>query len=151
MAGYNWQMNSFVLGLEADLGLSGLRNATTTFCCFTSQKWDSSLRARAGFAIDRALLYVTGGLAVSGIQSGEPGFSVGGTVTRAGWTIGAGVEGALTQNWTVRAEYRYADYGRWVGYGVGLLPHQITLKSHTVRLGVNYLFSTGPSAVVARY
>ncbi|MBX9989720.1 outer membrane protein [Phreatobacter oligotrophus] len=149
-AGYNWQMNSLVLGLEADLGLSGLRNATTAFCCFTNQKWDSSLRGRAGFAVDRALFFVTGGLAVSGIQAGEPGFSVGNTVTRAGWTVGAGVEGALTPNWTVKAEYRYADYGRWVGYGGGL-PHQVTLRSHSLRLGVNYLFSSGPSAVVARY
>jgi outer membrane immunogenic protein len=66
-----------------------------------------------------------------------------------GWTVGAGVEYALTQNWTAKVEYSYANFGT----RTLAAPLCCTARTdiHTVKLGVNYLFSTGPSAVVARY
>ena len=69
--------------------------------------------------------------------------------TRVGWTLGAGVEYAVTQNWTVKAEYSYYNFGtRTLG---PTYAGTVRSDAHTVKLGVNYLFSTGPSAVVARY
>uniref|UniRef100_UPI0013D5B791 outer membrane protein n=1 Tax=Klebsiella pneumoniae TaxID=573 RepID=UPI0013D5B791 len=71
--------------------------------------------------------------------------------TRVGWTLGAGVEYAITQNWTVRGEYLYANYGsKTFSTPAGVTP-SVSLQTHKFRLGVNYLFSTGPAAVVARY
>jgi outer membrane immunogenic protein len=162
--GYNWQFNSLVAGLEADLEANGARGTTVVagfggpYYQRSRGNWQGSVRARLGFAADRALFYVTGGLAVS-----DYSYAIGFTpttsapfhrygATRAGWTVGAGVEYAFAPNWTGRVEYRYADFGTVTNddpvansYG----RHRLT--THTVRVGVSYLFSTGPAAVVARY
>ena len=156
--GYNHQINNFVLGLEADLEGAGINGR---FTYLNGDVWRSrisvqgSVRARLGVAVDRALLYVTGGVALSNLQ--DSAIDAAGVSAsrsgRAGWTAGAGVEYAFTPNWTARVEYRYTDYG---SRRFNLAPAAGTDASfrnnnHTVRLGVSYLFSTGPSAVVARY
>ena len=75
--GYNWQINSFVLGLEVDIdGTSGRKTLNTVHgpdnvipraVFFTSSQgldWLGTVRGRIGFTpIDRLLIYGTGGLA----------------------------------------------------------------------------------------
>jgi outer membrane immunogenic protein len=155
--GYNWQINNFVLGLEADVAASAIRrtylDAATGDTYRASVPFLGSVRARAGFAADRALFYVTGGLGVATFQ--DRYFDAGTATTfsasntRVGYTLGGGVEYAFAPNWTAKAEYVY--------YGFADRRNQFTANDrirtdiHTVKLGVNYLFSTGPSAVVARY
>lgn len=167
LGGYNWQFNAAVIGVEADLGYrafsftSGPSALSTDTFFRTRDGLQGSLRARLGFAADRALFYVTGGLAVADFRTNV--FDVTGPTTittanlgmRVGWTVGAGLEYAFTPNWTARVEYLYANYGTGVVTGVSSVPTNrawsIRNETHTVRVGVNYLFSTGPSAVVARY
>ncbi|PTM53492.1 outer membrane protein [Phreatobacter oligotrophus] len=147
--GFNYQINQVVLGAEADLALTSISGSNPVLPPAIRVRTHvlGTLRARAGFAVDRALIYGTGGLAVQsatfGYGPGPQGYS------RVGWTIGAGVEYALAPHWTVKAEYAYHSFG-----SRDLLPlYGLTISSniHTVKLGVNYLFSTGPSAVSARY
>lgn len=154
--GYNYQINNFVLGLEGDIGYFGVQRsvnlgAAAPVIVSWRNRWDASIRGRAGVALDRTLLYVTGGVAFADLRlaASTPGGSVSETQTRTGWTVGAGVEYALTPNWTVRGEYLYANYGSKTFFSA--LTPPISLQTHKVRIGVNYLFSTGPSAVVARY
>lgn len=154
-AGYNHQFaNNVVLGIEADISYSGIRGSTLGICtppgCFTDVKWLGTARGRLGYAIDRFMPYLTAGAAFGGVNSrvGPPSILFGST-TRLGWTIGAGVEVALADRWTARAEYLYADLGRFTYATVPTI--SADARVHTVRVGVNYLFSTGPSAVVARY
>ncbi len=164
--GYRHQFaNNVVLGLEGDL--SWLGNASRETFVNSGVRvarirgnWDGSIRATAGFAIDRALIYGTAGVAfinATGCTAFGPGdvcapnTQFGGT--RVGWTAGAGLAYAVTQNVAIRAEYLYANYGgrtySTTGVAGGQTRHK--LDTHTVRAGVSYLFSTGPSAVVARY
>lgn len=155
-AGYNWQMNSFVLGLEADIAASAMRR---TFALGGGDTYRASVpflatvRARAGFAADRALFYVTGGLGVATFQDRVFDASIPATFTssntRAGYALGAGIEYAMTQNWTVKAEYMYYGFGDRRNVFTRL--DRVRTDIHTIKLGVNYLFSTGPSAVSARY
>jgi len=145
--GFNYQINSLVLGVEGDLAYTAIGGRSAP-AFIGRNTMLGSLRARAGFAVDRSLFYVTGGLAMQNASfTAAPGAAE--KYTRIGWTLGAGYEYAITSNWTVKAEYSYYNFGtRTLGpIYVG------TLRSdgHTVKLGVNYLFSTGPSAVVARY
>lgn len=160
--GYNYQINNFVLGLEADLQ-TGPRGSTPqgtlgpAFSCITGNcvvnvNWFGTARARAGIAVDRALLYVTGGLAVAGYNGGIQNSTYVGSSTKVGWTLGAGLEYAFTPNLTAKAEYLFvktsdADFGV-TGGGV---QYSARGNFHVARVGLNYLFSTGPSAVVARY
>ena len=82
-----------------------------------------SIRGRLGVAWDRVLIYATGGVAFGGINTditvfgtdffGTPVFGSGNrSTTRVGWTVGGGLQYAVTNNWSVRAEYRFTDFGR---------------------------------------
>ena len=78
-AGYNWQLNNVVLGVEGDIDWSGLSgSATTPGCpggCSTSESWLSTVRGRVGYSFGRVMPYVTGGLAVGDIRAATPGFT----------------------------------------------------------------------------
>ncbi len=163
--GYNWQMNNFVFGVEADISGTGL-NKTLAFAApfagdtyRASVPYFGSLRARAGFAADRALFYVTGGLGVAQFSeryfdqsaNAGAGATFRSSTTRVGYTVGAGIEYAVTNNWTVKGEYLYYGFGDRRPNWNGLNNDRLRTDVHTFKLGVNYLFSTGPSAVVARY
>lgn len=131
LAGYNFQNGKFVYGLEADFsGLAGSasRTVTGTFpvggCCFTVSQyvkapWMATLRPRIGYAFDRALVYVTGGLAVAHLKYVEQVTDTAGnsentniSTVKAGWTLGAGIEYALSNHWMLRAEYLYTSFAR---------------------------------------
>ncbi|GGF88469.1 membrane protein [Azorhizobium oxalatiphilum] len=132
--GYNYQFqNNMLIGLEADVQAADIGGGNA----FASSKMDSfgTVRARLGYAFDRVLPYVTGGFAWGNNKITAPGYSQSDTLT--GWTAGAGVEYALTNNWTARAEYLYTDFGK-SNYD-GLLG-EAGLNSSTARLGVNYKF-----------
>jgi outer membrane immunogenic protein len=148
---------------------------TTTTGTFEDKlSWLATFRGRVGvLPTDRILLYVTGGLAVGevrstsgvttttstalsfGVPPGPTSVSAlaSASSTRAGWTVGAGIEGAIGGNWTAKLEYLYVDLGNvndtFAGGGA-FAP--LTISSHVtdniLRAGVNYRFG-GP--VVARY
>src|SRR5258708_23629308 len=137
-AGVNWQMGHAVLGFEGDGDWSNLKgSSTSTRCvagCSTNNDWLATVRGRAGYAFDRFLPYVTGGLAVGDIKAGTPGFA-GATQTNAGWTAGGGVELALTNNWTAKAEYLHVDLGNMnCGFNCGVVANNnVSLKNNLVR------------------
>ena len=147
--GYNEQFdNNVVIGLEGDIDYTSLSKTTsdTVDGTFGSAKfksdWQGSVRARAGYAFGQILPYVTGGVAF-----GDEKFSVNipgvgadsESKTRAGWTAGGGVEYAVDQNWIVRGEVRYTDFG---SQNVTLLgdPVKTRFNEVTTELGVSYKF-----------
>src|SRR5262252_3522223 len=165
-AGYNWQVApSWVLGVETDFQAFALKQSfdgtfTTPVAgpqiTHTSIQtdWLYTLRGRAGFAIDRLLVYGTGGLAVADIKFaqsnayplfGAPAFndSFSLSTTKAGWVAGAGAEYAITRNWTAKAEYLYVDLGSisgasttrgYLNPGVPVThSHETDLKANIVR------------------
>jgi outer membrane immunogenic protein len=108
-----------VTGAAACPGGLGTTLATANY----SMQWFSTLRGRVGVTFDRVLLYGTGGLAVAGIKTDitdgfvgllPPAFPVAAgssTAVRAGWVAGGGVEGAIGNGWSVKAEYLHMDFG----------------------------------------
>jgi outer membrane immunogenic protein len=128
--GANFQAGAFVFGVEGDVDYSGLTASLPGGGTFDS-KWIATARGRAGYAIDRVLLYVTGGGAFANLQG--PGFSATGT----GFTGGAGIEFALAQNWTAKAEYLFVDMPN-VAPTVGISGK---FTESMARVGVNYKFS----------
>ena len=75
-------------------------------------KWGGSIRGRLGYAVDRTLLYVNGGAAFASNEVSIPftGIWIGGDDTRFGWTVGAGLDYAFTDNWFTGVEYRYSQF-----------------------------------------
>ena len=121
--GGNYQFGSFVVGIEADGDYNSMNNAGFKI------DWLATVRGRAGYAIDRLLLYGTGGGAFA------PASVSGGNTTMTGWTAGGGVEYAFTPNWTAKAEYLYVDFvsPSIAGKGFGD-------TDNLIRVGVNYKF-----------
>jgi outer membrane immunogenic protein len=145
-AGCNWQMNAFVLGGEADVQYTGLEGShdalggTTTIHEDFRSRWLATFRGRLGWVINPSMLiYGTGGLAVANVDttaSWDSGTASDST-TRAGWTIGTGLEWKFTPQWSVKAEYLYVDLGHATTPVFDLDHH---LSENIVRVGVNYHF-----------
>jgi len=142
--GYNYQIGHAVIGAEGDIDWSGMKGSTTSGCaagCQTSDSWLSTVRARVGYAADRFLPYVTGGAAFGDIRASTPGFA-GSSTTNAGWTVGAGIEFAITGNWTAKAEYLYVNLGNFncgLGCGTAAVNH-VSFSDNILRGGFNYRF-----------
>jgi len=146
-AGYSVQLGKAVFGLEGDVDWSTFSGGGTSAGCVTgcntNDTWLATVRGRVGYAFDRVLPYVTGGLAVGDIRASQAGFGSG-SATNPGWTLGAGLEVALPGNWTAKAEYLRVELGSFNCTGCGALPpDNVSLQENVFRAGVNYRFGWG--------
>jgi outer membrane immunogenic protein len=156
--GYNWQFGSAVLGVEADLNLTGGRIQSRTLVSTSGNSMTSSVqptglltvRPRLGWTWERALVYVTAGYAMETVRPTDTFVGFGGTVTAnprqrlSGWTVGAGVEYAFSNAWSAKFEYLYVDLGNF-NTSLSVSPTDVIAFNHKytdniVRAGVNYRF-----------
>ena len=170
-AGYNYALqpvfggSPLVVGIEGDIEGADDRKAAGAFggLAATSTRSDikGSVRGRLGIAVDRVLFYATGGAAFADFATRYDAAPLaGGTNTfdrsRAGYTVGGGIEYAFMNDFSVRAEYRYSDYGTFTDTltpaapGLATVTHRET--DNRVEAGVSYKFnSILPAPVVAKY
>jgi outer membrane immunogenic protein len=178
-AGYNWQFGQTVFGFEADFQGSGIRGSTSvsgpfgfagggglalpagTYTASESLDWFGTVRGRVGYLVtDRALLYATGGLAYGQVSASTvfTAPNVGTTYsgrrssTEVGWTIGGGVEYAITQSISAKLEGLYYNLGKETVIGsetpLTFAPagyqHNKTFETDggLIRVGLNYKFGT---------
>lgn len=143
--GYNFQSNAMVLGIEADIdimdvdgdNLSGGGPVGERYV--VEQDWDASVRARAGYAIDNMLLYVTGGAAFSSIDTHYVPLAGGHDKSDLfGWTVGGGLEYGFTPNVIARVQYLYTDYGKESFLHIG--PSTVDYDTHSVMAGIAWKF-----------
>jgi len=168
-AGYNSQSGNFLWGLEGDvnwLGGSASRSVTgfpppvnplDVFTTKTEASFLATLRPRAGLVFGQTLFYATGGLAVETIKTRDSFGCAGNTdikatsdtTTRAGWTVGGGLEHAFGNQWSAKIEYLYADFGTFTTTtpSQSFQPDDIKVShrysDNIVRAGLNYRFSYG--------
>ena len=160
--GYNWQYGAFVFGGESDIQFANGEGSLSAFCpasrcgvtvaARVDQKmnWFGTSRGRLGYAQDSWLVYFTGGYVYAAFQTDASALAGGVTAhadeggNRSGWTVGGGVEIAFTREWSVKAEYLYADLGdritAWTVPAVPRFSHDDSLNMNIVRVGVNYRF-----------
>jgi outer membrane immunogenic protein len=147
--GYNIQYGMWVWGIEADIqgsSIGGRQNAIAAGlgAAAVSNKMDAfgTIRGRLGFAYDRFLPYVTGGFAVGRNTLTVGGAALEETATHTGWTVGAGIEHALRDGWTVKAEYLHVDLGSedYLSAFAPLASASANMRLHIVRAGLNYRF-----------
>ena len=159
-AGYNWQIDRTVIGIETDIQATGLKgefsgNLSNGYDRIGAEvgskvKWFGTTRVRLGYLpAERFMIYATGGVAYGKVETygalnfdGDVvGFSK--SKTRVGYTVGAGAEYAFADNWTVKSEYLYTDLGKMkFSLADEDARMNVTTKApfHTVRIGVNYKF-----------
>lgn len=177
--GYLYQVNQWVLGIEGSVDGTSISKTFVPGTVLypgvfanpfgltytTSVPIEGSIRGRIGVAWDRVLLYATGGVAFAGVNASinSPFGSVSASTTRVGWTVGGGAEYAVTNNWSVYAEYRYSDFGsnsNNLGQAFNFTPFGLNAPSaivnrhftqNQVQVGFSYHFSPPPPPVVAKY
>jgi outer membrane immunogenic protein len=176
-AGYNYQFaTSWVGGIEADIdatsitgkvgiGASGVFDGVDTWSASAAAKSEQSYlgtaRLRLGYLITpQFLVFGTGGLAYAQVKTsanvgyniedeGSGAFSWSKNTTHTGWTLGAGVEYKINNNWSFKTEYLYVDLGTQTllsgGGGDDPYTYAYSLKIHptdnVVRAGLNYTFN----------
>ena len=161
--GGNYQIGAFVIGAEADFDWfannNNSGNGTTVpglgiFRASANDRWETTLAARFGWAIDHLLVYGkagggwvgAGNFAVTNVGTGAS-VALSNSNTNTGWLVGAGVEYAFTQNWTAKLEYDYLALNN-ASFTVTLpgTPVVDTFTNggrnvQTLTVGVNYLFN----------
>jgi outer membrane immunogenic protein len=179
--GYNWQSGRFVLGFEGDAQWSGQSGRTcSSSICFQNfneenfagnyehkLKWFATARARLGLANAGTLFYLTGGAAWAGVSETTTWVvdnipaSITANHSLTGWAFGGGIEGRLSQDWTVKAEYLHLEFapmgmsGRYAGAS-GPVSFDLTSSSsgrvtdNIVRVGLNRRLWNGPAAAPPR-
>jgi outer membrane immunogenic protein len=139
--GFNYQIGTFVLGLETDLQFADLGDrgrftvGTTTFQTRDADDYFGTVRGRLGVAFDRFMIYGTGGLAYGDVGPfGTDGI---------GWTAGGGIEYAFTNNLTAKIEGLYVSLDRdRTPYTVGTTTFRARGEEEfgVVRAGLNFKF-----------
>ncbi|MBB4199127.1 hypothetical protein CCR94_16650 [Rhodoblastus sphagnicola] len=147
--GYNYQQGKLVVGGEGDFAFGhvadaaspSLNNGAATGSSTGVVENFFTVRARVGYAMDRVLLYGTGGYAGSEVRGALSGGGFGYDQTRVanGWTLGVGMEYAITPHFSAKAEYLYASMGDNTYFSS---PNSISngVNLNLVRAGVNYHF-----------
>lgn len=147
--GYNFQVApNLILGVEGDISGSSLRgNSTLPFFGLSGQAEMNLLvtaRGRIGYTIDRAMFFATGGLAAASVNARVADWrslaSWNNSQWRAGWTIGGGLEYAVTNNISAKVEYLYTSIRDDDQYAFARDYSRVGLEFSTLRAGVNYHF-----------
>jgi outer membrane immunogenic protein len=148
-AGYNWQYQQFVFGVEADwnwVDASDTANFTNFPLAgpFTSKlSWLATVRGRLGVAFSPTMIYATGGFAAGRVNNQVPTWGGGfpdDDGTKTGWTAGGGIEHMFSEHWTVKAEALYVDLGTSEVqgfFGTGYVG-RFTNTAVMARVGLNY-------------
>jgi outer membrane immunogenic protein len=153
--GFNYQVGSFVWGIEGGLDRTSLDTTDQTPTSpvtgdvlrgYANTRWVTTLAARVGVASDRWLAYVKGGggwvESVGSIVDQTTGAVLNGSNWSSGWLVGGGLEYGLTANWTARIEYEYLRPSNWTG-ATPFLPGDTFNLSRDVQMltaGFNYRF-----------
>jgi outer membrane immunogenic protein len=160
-AGYNYQLsNNVVVGGEVDFVWTDANDATISDLdsgdgqvgddyVSTSLDWYGTVRGRLGYAADRFLPYVTGGLAfgrvdvsIGDLDGGVPDDDdfVSGSSTQVGWVLGAGLDYAFTDKLIGRVEYLYMDLGDETYTNADGDSINFDTNVNTIRTGMSYRF-----------
>lgn len=140
--GYQMQFGQFVAGLEGELNYTGIGDSFAASNPLTGDArltYLGMVTGRLGFTpFDRFLVYGKGGYAFGGAEVSIDGVGSD-TNFHNGWTLGAGLEYAITQNLTTKIEYNYIDLQRQ-NFNIGGTTTSAGFQGNLLRAGLNYKF-----------
>ena len=148
LAGANYQYGVWVFGIEGDINYLGFKKefspgaAGGGLVAKASVDAFGTVRARAGYAFDRWLPYITGGVAIGNVKIDEHVFGESKSETQVGFAVGGGLEYAFSDHWTARAEYLYVDLGKKdFAFPAGApFPYDVKTNFSVVRAAIIYKF-----------
>ncbi len=152
--GYNHQWGSMVVGVEGELAYSWA-NGTSDVVAFpvpgaaiatndNEFTYLGSITGRLGYAMDRTLFYAKGGVGFTklSMSDSEVALNASGSESLTGWTVGAGIEQALNDKWSIRGEYQFYRFDANLALNEPALfrTYDDNFDIHAFKLGVNYRF-----------
>ncbi len=164
-AGFNYQANQMLIGIDGDYSWNDLNGSGSTVgpTGFTSttnfkENWIATVTGRVGYAANNFLIYGKAGAAwaghsASGVTTNATGVAVTNIAdsgTRNGLTVGAGVEWGFASNWAAKLEYDFVDFGSanfnttLVSVATGSVTtaaRSATSDLHMVKVGLSYRFN----------
>ena len=159
--GFNWQVNYFVLGFEAEFdGLANNNNTGTVLIptvgaiqVTANNRWITTAAARFGVTNGYWLFYGKAGggwvgtddFTVTNVTTGASA-TVSNNDRNSGWLVGAGIEWAFLPNWSAKLEYDFLgldsrSFAVPAGFFAGDTFTQSNRNIQTVKVGINYLFN----------
>jgi outer membrane immunogenic protein len=146
--GFNWQVGANVVaGFEVDLGILDASDDQSNGATFIETEYGAygTFTGRLGWAQDRWLFYLKGGLAIADIDNTAGAVADPASVTREddvrmGWALGGGAEYAFHPNWSMKIEYMYMDFGEDLSTAPAGDVYQHENEISAIRVGVNYRF-----------
>jgi outer membrane immunogenic protein len=157
-AGFNYQINRFVLGIDADYSRANLIGSESDVSPLTGVinhdteqvKWIATLTGRLGYAVDNWMFFGKAGAAWAGFNGNGILTTVATNVsstTRDGWTLGAGVEWGFAAHWSAKLEYDYVNFGTsnynrttTSGMSPPIIPFSATSSLDMIKLAIAYRF-----------
>jgi outer membrane immunogenic protein len=145
--GYNYMVGqNFLIGIEGDLGFMNISNddksVNGSIYRTSFGPWWGTMRARAGLAFGRLMIYGTGGIAFAAVE--EDVISASGTVSnddvRSGWVAGGGLEWAFSESVSAKVEYLHMDFGGHSALSSNLDDYDFNNRIDVVRAGINFKF-----------
>lgn len=137
-AGFNYQVGSFVIGLEADVSAINVDEDLDSPFADVKADWIGSARARVGYTFDQVLFYATGGGALAHAESTSNISGANDDNVHKGYVLGAGVEVFVSHDWAIGAEYLRYEFGEET-YQLNT-PVQSQGNFDAFRLRVSYAF-----------
>ncbi|MEE9910825.1 MAG: porin family protein [Deltaproteobacteria bacterium] len=146
--GYLYQTPvKIVVGIEAEANYGRVSGSSAcpnpTYSCHTEMSWIGSTRGRFGYALGRFMPYVSIGWAYAGADTYvtylPTGEDFGSLNSYLGWTPGAGFEFAVTDNFLIRGEYAYYDFGKRK-VDIDDVDTNVRLTNHAFKLGLGLKF-----------
>jgi outer membrane immunogenic protein len=155
-AGYDWQIQHLVLGIEADMDWSDQHAVACSLECGNDSvepssldrtlNWIATFRGRIGLQNGGYLFYATGGAALANVTDATSLFGVPQSLslTRAGWAAGLGLEARLWGHWSGKIEYLHLDFGSITETQFSSsidVTNIARVSDNLVRVGLNYQFA----------
>jgi outer membrane immunogenic protein len=162
-AGFNYQINWVVVGIDGDFSFANVKGSNIVGTDFleggitVKSPWFATLTGRIGGTVDHALLYVKGGVAWTQDEFGTTcgtfcAVSIPARQSRTGWTFGGGVEYAFTPDWSGKLEYDFMDFGtrgsgtfQCSGACEDFFDFDLRQQVSVVKVGLNYRLGWGRS------
>jgi outer membrane immunogenic protein len=150
VTGINYQIGWVVIGAEFDFTDAFIKSEILDSAhtnLQTDTMWTSTVTGRLGLAFDRVLVFGKGGGAFAydrDTVAPSTGGAGTGSTTRTGWTVGGGVEYAITEHWIGRVEYDYLKFASkgltFAGPSVNTIGAAVGLNINEVRGAISYKF-----------
>lgn len=147
-AGANFYLTDGIVGgIVGDIAWSNISGTYEDFPVIGDStntiNWQGSVRGILGFDGGAFMPYLTAGLAFAHatheVEDFEPVLAV--DATHVGWTVGAGVEFAVSEQASLNLEYRYSDFGSGTYNHESIFtPPEFNLTTHAVTVGLNWKF-----------